>query len=69
MDLKVTKGNVYGRIRKMISGQTINETCEQCEEGIKSEMCIKMQEMDKRWNEDLERGDEIQKKTIRKWNE
>ena len=32
-------------------------------------MCINMQEMDKRWNEDLERGDDTQKKAIRKWNE
>ena len=32
-------------------------------------MCINKQEMNKRWNEDLERGDEIQNKTMRKWNE
>ena len=69
MDLKVTKGNVYSRTRRRISGQTINETCELCEEGIESEMCINIQEMDKRWNEDQERGDETQNKAIRKWNE
>ena len=34
MDLKVTKGNVNGEMREMMSGQTINETCESCEEGI-----------------------------------
>ena len=27
MDLKVTKGNIDGRTRERISGQTINETC------------------------------------------
>ena len=42
MDLKVTKGNVDGETREMISGQTINETCEWFEEGIESEMCIIM---------------------------
>ena len=52
-----------------MSCQTINETCERCEEGIELEVCINMQEMDKRWNKDLERGDEIQNKAIRKWNE
>ena len=28
-----------------------------------------MQGMDKKWNEDLERGDGIQNKAMRKWNE
>ena len=32
-------------------------------------MGINKQGMDKKWNEDLERGNEIQKKTMRKWNE
>ena len=31
--------------------------------------CINMQEMDKKWNKDLDRGDDTQKKTMRKWNE
>ena len=69
MDLKVIKGNVDGEIKEVISGQTINETCEWCEEGIKSETCINMEEMDKKWNKDLDRGDDTQKKTMRKWNE
>ena len=37
--------------------------------GIKSVMGINKQGMDKKWNEDLERGNGIQKKTMRKWNE
>ena len=37
--------------------------------GIKTKMCINMQEMDKKWNEDLEMGKEIQSKAIRKGNE
>ena len=69
MDLKVTKENVNGKTRRRMSCQTINETCERCEEGIELEVCINMQEMDKRWNKDLERGDEIQNKAMRKWNE
>ena len=63
------KGNVNGEMREMMGGQTINETCEWCEESIESEMCINMYEMDKRWNEDLEKGDDLQIKAIRKWNE
>ena len=59
MDLEVTKGNVDNEMRERMNGQTINEICE---EGIKSVMGINMQEMDKRWNKDLERGNEIQKK-------
>ena len=42
MDLKVTKENVDSETREMRSGKTINETCEWCEEGIKSETYINM---------------------------
>ena len=69
MDLKAIEGNADGKTRERISGQTINETCDWCEEDIESEKCINMQEMHKRWNEDLERSDETQKKAMRKWNE
>ena len=58
MDLKVTKGNVNGETKERMS-----------EKNIESVMCINIQGMDKRWNEDLERGNGIQKKAMRKWNE
>ena len=69
MDLEVTKGNVDNEMRERMNGQTINEICECCEEGIKSVMGINMQGMSKRWNKDLEGGNGIQKKAMRKWNE
>ena len=58
MDLKVTKGNVNGETKERMS-----------EKNIESVMCINIQGMDKRWNEYLERGNRIQKKAMRKWNE
>ena len=42
MDLEVTKENVDNEMREMMNGQTINEICEWCEEGIKSVMGVNM---------------------------
>ena len=61
---EVTKGNVMEQ-EKMISIQTINEMCEWCVEGIEPEMC-QYEEMDKRCKADLEGGDGIQNKAMRK---